>query len=414
MQDIPSKIKIAPLAPGVYFFKDNTGQVLYVGKAKKIRNRLRQYFAKEIGRGPAIAQMVALATDIEWMETESEIEALLLEAELINKFGPKYNVRLRDDKSFLVIRITKEEFPQVQLIRYHDVDFKDGKAWYFGPYPSGELLRKSLRYLRRVFMFRDCSINKFHSYKKKVRNCIFGDIKICSSPCVDKIDKIGYRKNINYLKYFLRGKKKEIEKKLNKEMQLLSKSKNYEAAALIRDQLSALNHLRDVALGIKDDLFDNRIIFKRIECYDLSNIMGLYAVGAMVVFTDGKPDKDSYRRFRIKNNQRDDLSMLREVLERRFKNKDLPLPDLIIIDGGETHLSVAKAVIGQLGIEKPLISISKGAKRDKNDFHFSKKEVAEYIMGNLPMRSIAILARDEAHRFAINYYRNVHRKEMFS
>lgn len=452
MSILREKLKDLPKSPGIYQFLDSEGQVLYVGKAKNISNRLKQYFLKELGRGPAIEQMVMLANDIKWIETESEIEAVLLEAKLIKNLKPKYNIRFKDDKSFLVIKITKEQFSKVELVRFKNVDLTDKKAEYFGPYPSGDLLKRSLRYLRKIFPFKDCSVTKFNTYKKKGRACIFGDIKICTVPCTLSISEKEYRKNINYLKAFLRGRKSEIIKKLEQEMAAYSKAQNYEAASLIRDKLQALGHLKEVALGIRDDAFSSStVIFNRIECYDISNIGGEFAVGSMVVFTGGKADKDEYRHFRIKynpsrlgsqtsaskawtsrseadvsgimkrtnhdtkykihNTGMGDTQMLKEVLERRFKN-DWPLPDLIIIDGGEQQLAVARQVLKSYNISVSVISISKGPKRKKNDFHFSDLKIGEYFKNRQELQKIAIQARDEAHRFAISYYRKLHRKAM--
>ena len=461
------KIKSVPQSPGIYQFLDDAGQILYVGKAKNLQSRLRQYFLRELGRGPAIEQMVRLASDIRFIETESEIEAVLLEADLINKLKPKYNIRLKDDKSFLVIKITKKIrnakskaqngkskclneinlFPSVELIRFKNVDLKDKTAEYFGPYPSGELLKKSLQFLRKIFPFRDCSKTKWRLQLRKNRPCIYGDIRVCSGPCNNWVNEAQYYQNIRYLKNFLRGRKGEIIKSLEREMKALSKAQHFERAALVRNKLAALNHLKDVAIGLRDDVFDpEKALFRRIECYDISNIGDNYVVGSMVVFTDGKSDKDEYRKFKIqkfhsvissgnekshehkdlspflpaakggqergRDDSPSDLSCLKQVLERRFGN-DWPRPDLIVIDGGPMQLRAAREVLEAAKIEIPLISISKGPERKKNDFHFSDSNLAKYFQNNLSLQNICIAARDEAHRFAIEYYRLLHRKDLF-
>ena len=425
---LQEKIKSFPGSPGVYQFIDKSGGILYIGKAKNLKNRVKSYFLKEIGRGPGIENMVSLAFDIKYIETESEIEALILESELVNKFQPKYNVRLRDDKSFLVIKISKkvpcskitdlkkdylEMFPKVELVRYRNIDPSDKSAEYFGPYPSGELLKKSIRYLRKIFPFRDCSKTKFNTYRKKGRPCIYGDIRVCSAPCVDWVKIEEYYRNVRYLKNFLKGKKKEVAQSLTSEMKALSKNKQFEKAALVRDQLNALNHLNNVALGIRDDIFDtSKILFGRIECYDISNIGGKYGVGSMVVFSNGKSDKDEYRKFKIKFSKgTNDLLMMREMLVRRFKN-DWPLPDLLEIDGGETHLNVAREELQKNNLKIPIVSIAKGPERKKNEFHYSNSSIAQYIRGNQELQNVLIMTRDEAHRFAISYYRTLHRKDL--
>lgn len=442
---LKDQIKDLPAKPGVYHFLDENGGVLYVGKAKNLKNRLRQYFLKELGRGPAIEQMVQLAVKIKWLETESEIEAVLLEAEQIQKLKPKYNVKQKDDKSFLVIKITKnvhrkqssvlgksQFFSCVELVRFRNIDFSDKTAEYFGPYPSGELLKKSLRYLRKVFPFRDCSKTKFNTYRKRGRPCVYGDIRVCTGPCAGYVNEKEYERNVKFLKEFLRGKKVRVIRTLKKEMLDLSRKKHYEEAANVRNQFQALNHINDVAIGVRDDLFEaNSIMFKRIECYDISNlpagkagILDQYAVGSMVVFMDGKPDKDEYRKFKMRDERpktkdesqmrlpNNDLARLEQVLDRRFKN-DWPKPDLIIIDGGNAQLEVARRVLKRYNLDVPAISISKGPQRQKNDFHFSDSTVAKYFRGNDPLKNVAIMARDESHRFAISYYRTLHRKGIY-
>jgi len=415
--------KTLPITSGVYQFIDEAGKILYIGKAKVLRNRLKSYFAKEVGRGPAIDLMIELAREVKWIETESEIEAILLEADLINKLKPKYNVRLRDDKSFLVIKIAKpkksenniyEKFPCVELIRYKNVDFSDKSAWYYGPYPSGLLLKKSLYYLRKIFPFRDCSKTKYCTYRKKSRPCIYGDIRVCTAPCVDWVNEAEYKKNIDYLKDFLKGKKQNIIKKLNSEMKALSQKKRFEEAGLVKNKLFALDHLKDVAIGLRDDAFNgDNILFPRIECYDISNISGLYAVGSMIVFKNGKPDTDEYRKFKIQfASEPNDLMMLSEMLNRRFNNNWL-LPNLIVIDGGENQLRVATEILKELNFNIPAVSISKGKKRDKNEFHYSDEAIAKYVSKNVSLQKVLIQARDEAHRFAISYYRSLHKKGLF-
>ncbi len=416
MKKLKDYIIDAPKSPGVYEFQNTNGDILYVGKAKNLHSRIRSYFLKDIGRGPAIDLMVQNAKKIKYHETESEIEAVVFEAELIKKIKPKYNIQYRDDKSFYLIDFSREEFPCVSLRRFKDVDPKElaaGKksARFFGPYPHGMELKKSLRYLRKIFPFRDCSKTKYKEQTRKMRPCIFGDIRVCTAPCVGWVDRKRYGKNIMYLKKFLRGKKEEIIKSLNREMKELSAKKNFEVAALIRNQLFALDHLREVALGIRDDVFDStKVYFKRMECFDISNISGKYAVGAMSVFTNGEKSLNDYRKFKIKTVEgSNDILMLSEMLERRIKN-DWPKPDLIVIDGGETHLKAAIKIFSKFHWNMPVISVAKGPKRDKNEFHFSNSDIKKYFQKTLSARNSVIALRDEAHRFAISYYRSLHLK----
>jgi len=413
-----NKIKIDhfPKVPGVYRFYDRTGVILYVGKAKNLSSRIKSYFIKKLDRGPLIDQMMALAVKTDFTETESEIEAVFLEAELIKKLWPKYNTALKDDKSFNYIRISKEEYPVVTLVRSREIDQNKKikvKAELFGPYPAGLALKKSIRYLRRIFQFRDCSQIKYHTANKKNRACLYGDIKICSAPCVNKISKEEYRKNNSYFRKFLRGNKKEIIKNIDRDMRKASKNGNFELAAHYRDKLAALNHLHEVAIGLRDDSFESsKILFNRIECYDISNISGQYAVGAMSVIINGKVDNSEYRKFKIRTVKgANDLAMIEEMLIRRFKNS-WPKPDLVVVDGGVNHINIARKVIKAAKLNIPVVSIAKGAKRDKNELHFSNQNIAQYIKKTPVAQKSIIMARDEAHRFAVKYYRLLHRKKM--
>ncbi len=433
-----NKIKINhfPKSPGVYLFLNSKEEVLYIGKAKNLRSRIKSYFLKSLNRGPAIEKMVKMTSMINTTETESEIEAVFLEAELIKKLKPKYNSALKDDKSFNFIRISKEDCPVVTLVRSREIDQNKKlkvKAELFGPYPAGLALKKSIRYLRRIFQFRDCSQAKYNLADKKHHVCLYGDIAICSAPCTEKISLQEYRKNISYFKKFLRGKKKEIIKNLGRDMKSASKKGYFETAAEYRDKVLALNHLHEVAIGLRDDSFDSsKIMFRRIECYDISNISGEYAVGAMSVISNGKADNPEYRKFKIKTVKgANDLAMLNEMLVRRFKN-NWPKPDLLAIDGGANQLNIAKKVIEKLKSESsqpnppaggstsndnydiPIISVAKGTKRDKNELHFSNQNIAQYIKKTPAAEKSIILARNEAHRFAIKYYRYLHTKAALS
>lgn len=422
---------------GVYQFIGETGEILYIGKAKNLQNRLKSYFAKEIGRGPVIDLMVSQAVDIKIIETESEIEAVILEADLIGKLKPKYNIRQKDDKSFLMIKITKpkhasrityhvsgmkenqcNEYSKVSLIRYKDVDVDDKSAWYFGPYPAGDLLKRSMCYLRRVFPYYDCSEVKYSRAQKNNRACLYGDLHICSAPCVGAVSTEEYTKNITYLKNFLRGKKKQVIKDLEQEMATLSQNRKFEAAAVIRDRLTALRHIGQAAIGLRDDFTaPAKLAFRRIEAYDIANISGQYAVGAMIVFSGGETSKKDYRRFRLRPSAlsleqgQGDVQMMKEVLARRFAN-DWPRPDLILVDGGVAHLNLAMRVLGEYNFDIPVVAIAKGPKRDKNEFHFSDQNIAHYVKRNRELEIILVKARNEAHRFAQSYYKKLHSRGM--
>lgn len=401
-------------SPGVYQFISSSGAVLYIGKAKSLRSRVKSYYAKDHGRGPRIDLMLEAARDIKIIETDSEIEALLLEAELIKKIKPKFNVSLKDDKSFLILEFSKDQFPRLDLIRSKEKELLGKSMRYsYGPYPSGDLLKSSLKYLRKLFPYRDCSESKYKIYAKRGRTCLYGDLKLCLGPCANEVSESDYKDQLSYLKQFLKGKKARILISLNKEMARFAKKQRYEEAAVIRNKIYALEHLREVAIGIKDDTFSStKIIFNRIECYDISNIMGQYAVGSMSVMERGEKNKSQYRKFKIKYvSGANDVAMIKEVLIRRFRN-DWPSPDLLVIDGGQPQLNAAVETLKRLRINIPIVSIAKGAKRDKNEFRYSNPDMARYIKATPEAQKAIIVARDEAHRFAIKYYRKLHSKGM--
>ena len=409
-------LKKIPKEPGVYTFLDKDGDVLYIGKAKNLKNRVKQYFQKNLDRGPAMEVMVEKAKRIKLYETESEIEALLLEAELINKIQPKYNVREKDDKSFMLIHIEKVDFPCVRLVRSKDVrdlGNKLKKREYFGPYTQGLALKNSIKYLRRIFNFCDCSKAKFNTYKKRERTCLYGDIGLCSGACVGKIYKEDYQKSIELLKEFLRGGKKKVIKILEIEMHNASKNKEFEKAAEFRNKVESLSHIHEVAVGIRDKFFESsKILFKRIECFDISNIQGEFSVGGMSVVKNGQKSTSDYRKFKIKTVKgANDLAMTKEILHRRFHNS-WPMPDLLVIDGGRTHLNIVLKVLKENKLEIPAMSIAKGIKRDKNEFHFASSDLTKYFKKSPELSKMVVVARNEAHRFAVKYYRLLHSKSL--
>jgi len=419
MEKVIAKLKLnnLPTGPGIYQFYDRDGRILYIGKAKNLRSRVKSYFLKIEGlpetRSEAIFQMVGQVARVKAIQTDSEIEAVFLEAQLINKIKPKYNARQKDDKSFYVIKISKGEIPNVELKRARNINPKNKKFYYFGQYPSGEILKRALRILRKIFPYANCSKTKFARQKKLGKACLYGDINLCLAPC-GRSSIPENKKQIVYLKDFLSGKKQKIIRSLKSEMARLSKEKEFEKAAIIRDKLFALEHTNRYSVGIKDSFtdFQQYSIFPRIEAYDISNIGGDFAAGAMAVLILGKIDKSEYKKFKIRTvANANDVAMLAEIIRRRFKNS-WPQPNLIVIDGGIGQLNIARKIIAGLGLKISAVSIAKGSNRDKDEFHFSSPEIAKYFQKNPGLKNLAILARNEAHRFSQNYYRLLHRKNL--
>ena len=329
--------------------------------------------------------MLFVAHNVSWQITNSNLEALILEANLINKHKPHYNIRQKDDKTFVNFYLTKENFPRFILSRPNKIlNLKSKILNFFGPFTSGQEARIAYKLLRKIFTFRDCQTNKFNLYQKKKQPCIFYDIKLCPGPCAGKITKTDYGKLINSLKLFLNGKQKNLITKLKSEMKSLAKDHKFEQATLIRNQLLALNHIQDIAL-IRADAHSHisayKNEYKRVEAYDISDISGQYAVGSMVVFINSKPNKNEYRKFKIKTIKgANDIAMIKEVLIRRLKHNEWSLPDLMVIDGGQAHYNIAKSVLNKYNLNIPIIAVAKGPKRN---FNQSQEQKSRQVLRSL-------------------------------
>ncbi len=376
----PLKIKIqeAPNKPGVYFWLNKEKQILYVGRATNLRNRLNQYFQK--GINPRIAEMVNSAKDLKWIICDSLLEAIILEAKNIKDYWPKYNIVDRDDRSFLYILIPSGDYPKPIITRGQDLKkFPKNRVKIFGPYQSRTLLINSLKLIRPIFPWSNCKPNSGKA-------CFDYQIGLCPGTCINKITSTEYKKNINNLVLLLSGEKTRLIKKLQKENP---------------QQAKALKHLQDVSLLTReDDLKEKKL--SRIEGYDISHLNGRESYGSMVVFSGGEADKSEYRLFKIKEAPRgDDERALTEVLLRRLSHKDWPLPELIMIDGGAPQISFISRELSKNNINIPLVGISKFG-GDKLVFtrgvNANFKELTKNIKPTL------LKLREEAHRFA-NYGR---------
>ena len=539
-----------PRSSGVYLMKNESGKVLYVGKAQNLRARVSQYFGKSSDDRPSVPFLMRKAEELEWIVTNTEKEALLLENTLIKKHKPQYNVRLSDDKTYLSLRINlKDIFPRVDVVRIRSKP-RDG-AMYFGPYSSAVAIRNTLKHLQRLFPLRTCSNAKM--CRQKGRPCLDYQIGRCSGPCFGLISKEDYRKIVDDVILFLRGRSSELVERLELRMHIEADQLRFEDAQRTRDAIAeirrsmekqqvfstrwtnqdiyglyregdelelAVMHIRDGLLhdtsteefsnvmlsdeelvggfisqmyeegkfipeevvipvelpdaGIREEILSERrggnvrittpkrgeklgliemarknaesaFVLKRdrdqlilhsleemqrklrlkrlprrIECFDISTIQGRLAVGSMVVFTDGKPDKGEYRKYRIKTvSAPDDYGMMHEVLQRRIRRgrDEGKLPDLVIVDGGKGQLNIASAVLQEFGLSGiDLISIAK----DKSNWGEAKLKVEKvYVVNvkdavrfrhNSPTLFMMQRIRDEAHRFAITYHKKLRKK----
>jgi excinuclease ABC subunit C len=550
---LKEKIMSAPHSPGVYLMLDSQGNVIYVGKANALKSRIASYFTGRDTR-PMAPFLMARVNDVEFITTTTEKEALILENNLIKKHRPRYNVILRDDKTYYHLSLDPtEKYPRLQLVRKR----LHNTALYFGPYPSGMAAKETLRFVQQVFPLRTC---RNRDFQLRSRPCLEYQIGRCLAPCKGLIDEAAYRKLADSAVSFLQGRRRELISDLQEQMEEASQALHYEEAARLRDRIGSLAHAlekqnvdwggtqdQDV-LGIHADqnicqlcilfvrggkllgsksfvplktmadegeiissalqqyydgsnlpeeiilpchLPDEHVIAewfadkketkvlltvprrgakkalldmacanarelfvagrkkeeqktaslqilqeklsltkrpRRIECYDISNISGKNAVGSMVVFQDGQPDKSGYRRFRIKTmDEPDDYGMMREVLTRRFTGKD-SLPDLAVVDGGKGQLNVALSVLNELGIKLDVIGLAKEEKafsaaksrrrgkaaRSEDRIYLPRRKDAVYLLNWPAALSLLQQVRDEAHRFAVSYHHKVKQKNDFS
>ena len=413
---LTDKLKSLPAAPGVYFHKNSDGEIIYVGKAAVLKNRVRQYFqnTKKDAKTEALVKEI---DDVDWIVVDTEMDALFLESEMIKRYMPKWNILLRDDKTVSYVRIDMNNpVPYVSITRQP----LDDKATYIGPFYAKGTLSQALRILRRVFPYYDQPFNG-----KKTLNT---DLGLTPGIEVMRSTPAEYKRNLRKLIRYLEGGREKLMKDLEKQMNNASKSGKFEEAAEARNQLFGLKELRrkivfsdkefmdisnDQSLRQLQQLLKLSEPPRRIEGYDVSHQSGTNAVASMVVFTNGVSDRSEYRKFKIKKQQNNDTASLREVLERRLKHHEWPKPDLIILDGSIGQISAVRDLLDSEKI--PVIG------RDKSGDHTRNAPVkivyldgADYKIVTLPSSShvAKLIARidEESHRFAITYHHLLKRK----
>jgi excinuclease ABC subunit C len=425
---IPGQIKILnnalPDAPGVYFYYNDKGKLLYVGKATSLKKRVGSYFVGT-EKHPRTAELVSKIVEIKYTQVPTVIEALVLEANQIRTHKPPYNILGRDDKSFIYLCITNEDFPKPVLMRGLDLErigiqpfskrlsLKARRKFLavYGPYLSGRQLKMALDLVRRTIPWSTCNPP---SVTGTSRPCFDAQIGKCPGVCSGVIDKKTYRRNIKKLMLFFEGKKDTLLRQLKREMAAAARKSDFEAAAKLRDRVFALEHIQDIGLLMKEEFtYDmpepapgHINALGRIEAYDIANISGTSNVAAMVVFEGGKPNKNEYRKFRIKGFEgANDVGAMEEVLRRRLNN-DWAMPDIMIIDGGEGQVNRVEQVLRELKIDIPVVGIAKGFDRKQDRLVFDKSN-AELRRVTSAFKEVFQKARDEAHRFAGAYHRNL-------
>lgn len=421
---LQARVKELPADPGVYLYKDMSGHIIYVGKASILKRRVRSYFTKKHTdiKTPILVKNIA---SIDWIVTASEVEALFLEAELIKRYKPFYNVRDKDDKNFIYIKVTvQEEFPRVTVVRRP----ADDKSKYYGPFVSSGMVREALRYLRRIFPY-------FSDSRMVQASSLEHQIGVAPRPDISRDE---YRTNIRRLCLVLEGKSGKLVRELEKAMSMAAKLQKYEQAAVLRNQYMALKGLSRKSIFGAQEEFDistdqaltglaERLglltVPRRIECYDISNFQGGDAVSSMVVFVNGAPAQREYRKFKMRSKGPNDFAMMAETIRRRFsgRHSDWPNPSLIIIDGGKGQLAAATAVLDELKIQIPTVGLAKRHEeivQRSGDVKVSARVKASEIREDGEFRILSLdhksktlqllqRVRDEAHRFAVTYHTSV-------
>jgi len=417
-------IKQLPDTPGVYYFLHGK-KILYIGKATSLRDRVRSYFSNDVlqTRGPKIVRMLELADSIDFTETDSVLEALILESNEIKRVQPEYNTREKDNKSYNYVVITNEEFPRVFTVRERELlrnsatiipssayarsygatrkagisskklpSLLDYKVKHvFGPFPHGGQLIEALKIIRRIFPFRDKKAKQEHAER------FYRMIGLAPDTTTGEAKK-SYKDTIANIKLFFEGKKKRLLQKLDKEMMMYAKQRKFEQAEMTKRQKFALEHIHDIAL-IKEDLKIDAKRTYRIEAYDVAHLSGTHTVGVMTVVTDAEIDKSEYKKFKIRSEKKgSDTHALHEILERRFNHPEWRFPNVIVVDGSIAQKRVAESVMRDYGMAIPVVAVTKDERHRPRDLKGRKEIIEEH------QKSI-ILANAEAHRFAVKYHR---------
>ncbi len=428
-----AKVAAAPDDPGCYLWKDAEARVIYVGKAKHLRRRIASYVQRLKDHQPRTLRMIQEAVDLEWLVTGSEVEALLTESLLIKELQPRFNVLLKDGKDFPLLAVTREEFPRVFITRDKNLAGAD----LLGPFTSAGELQRAYHFLQRAFRFRTCELDIRENDKgrRTFAACLNWHIKRCSAPCTTRIDAAAYGDDIRALRAFVTGRaaKGPLLNQLTERMRAAAKELRFEDAARIRDQIAALDRLKergrlsdyrepaapviDIGAGVKalQEHLGLAGPARVIEGFDIAHLHGHHVVASLVQFVGGVPNKDGYRRFRVKGAmeqaRNDDFASMREVVGRRYRrlrDEGQPFPDLVLIDGGLGQLNAALAALEAEGVVLPAI------------VGLAKAEETIVRPGGatlrLPRRDAGLrllqYVRDEAHRFCRRYYHLLQRQAL--
>jgi len=435
-EPIREKIKTFPGGPGLYFMKAAGDTVLYIGKAKNLRSRVSSYFQQAgdllATRGPKILEMINKVETVDYLETKSEVDAVLQEARLVKDIHPPYNTHLVDDKTFPYLEITtRADFAGVYITR----NPRSTRSRLFGPFTGAKDLRAVLVVLQKIFKFRTCNLDISADDEKRgfFRPCLLYSIKQCTAPCAGRIEKARYKQIIKDLIKFLQSKRSTILRQLKKQMAEASAVMDYETAAMYRDRIRLIERLDDrgtvegnvqpeifapdpaEALAQLQKIFQIAGPIRIIEGFDIAHIAGAQTVGALVKFIDGRPFKSGYRRFKIKTvKDIDDYACMKEIITRRYKRAlagEELWPDLVLIDGGLGHLHAAEEAFREM--DAPLPVLASIAKRQE-DIFICRSDKPLKLPSTSPVRKLLQYVRDEAHRFAQHYHHILRTKKVLN
>lgn len=419
--NLKQKLKTLPAAPGVYFHKNSAGEIIYVGKAAVLKNRVRSYFHNEKNRNIKTSVLVNEIFDTDWIVVDTEMDALFLESEMIKRYMPKWNILLRDDKTVSYIKITMQE--KIPYVSFTRIPLDDG-AIYIGPFYGKSAIEKSLRILRKIF--------PYYTKPYDGKRTLDSDLGLAPGIEIEKTTPYQYKNNLKKLICVLNGEREGLLKNLESEMYSESEKGNYEIAAELRNEISGLKELKKKIIFSDKEYLDissdhalmelkNLLNLKnppvRIEGYDISHQSGTNVVASMVVFVNGVSDRSEYRKFKMHYERNDDVANMREVISRRLKHEEWPMPDLVILDGGKNQLKAVEDLLESKNI--PFIGKEKSGDHTKilNAHNIIYKKDGEYVSKTLKNEDSAKLITridDEAHRFAITYHNLLKRKNMFN
>lgn len=412
-----------PEEPGIYMFRGPRKEILYIGKAASLRDRVRSYFSKDLAeaRSTAISHMVQTAASITWQETQSVLEALILEANLIKRHLPAYNAASKDNKSFNYLIISKENFPRVLIVRGRDL-FQNREEMkvrnVFGPFPQGLSLQEAVKIVRRIFPFRDSKCipceEQYNGKKDEGRKdegrtfvrckpCFSRQIGLCPGVCTGEVTREEYAQTIWHITQLFSGNFRGLKRQLTKEMKAAARAEDFELAERLRRQCSALEHIKDVSLIKQEKVSAGG--GARIEAFDIAHTSGTETVGVMTVVDNGEAYKAAYRKFKIETATNDDTKALSEALSRRLGHPEWPLPRVFVVDGSIGQMRAAERVLKQVGVVVPIVGVV------KNEFHKPERLIGDKRAIEAYERDI-LLANNEAHRFGIAYHRKRRARRM--